>query len=142
MGFEPQGARSGAWINAGLFPPCCLIATAMDLAVMPAAERYRKLVAHLTAERAWLSKAQMVWIGWRATANQAGLPNNEPHMLAIANSAGFGVTQFALVDTCGGIQSIRFARADFAAFADPVWPFELRKFLSELRLNLFGVCRD
>ena len=110
--------------------------------MMPAAERHRELIAHLTAQRAWLSKAQMVRIGGRATANQTGLLDDEPHVLAIANSARFGVAQFALVDACGGVQSIRLAGADPAAFANPAWPVKLRKLLLEGRLDVFGVCRD
>jgi hypothetical protein len=49
MGFEPQSARGGAWINAGLFPPCPLVTTVVDLAMMPAAEWHCEFVAHLTA---------------------------------------------------------------------------------------------
>ena len=59
--------------------------------MMAAAERHRELIADLAAERPWLGKAQMVRIGGRATANQTGLLDDEPHVLAIANSARFGM---------------------------------------------------
>ena len=142
MRFEPERTGGGARIDAGLFPPCCFIATAMDLAMMPAAERHREFVAHLAAKRPWLSKAQMVRIRGRAAANQTGLLDDEPHVLAVANSARFGMAQFALVDACGVAWLSRLARADLAAFANPAWPVKLRKLLLEGILDLFGVCRD
>ena len=52
------------------------------------------------------------------------------------------MTQFALVDACGGVQSIRIAGADLAAFANPAWPVELRNLLLEDRLDLRGISRD
>ena len=45
MGSEPEYTGSCTGINAGLFPPCRLVATAMDLAMMAAAERHDKLIA-------------------------------------------------------------------------------------------------
>jgi hypothetical protein len=42
----------------------------MDLAMMAAAERHCKFVADLAAKRPVLRKAQVMRIGWRATANQ------------------------------------------------------------------------
>ena len=66
--------------------------------MMTAAERHREFIAHLSAKRPMLRKAHMMRIGRRATANQTGLFRDEPHMLAIANSARFGVRQATLVD--------------------------------------------
>ena len=51
MRFEPERTGSRTGINAGLFPPCRLVVTAMDLAMMAAAERHNKLIADL-ADRA------------------------------------------------------------------------------------------
>jgi hypothetical protein len=57
MRFEPQRTGAGARINPRVLPPCRLVATAVDLAMMPAAEWHGKLIAHFTAKRPWLSKA-------------------------------------------------------------------------------------
>ena len=121
-GFDQQGVRGGPRINAGLLPPCRLIAAAVDLAVMPPAERHRELIADLTAQRAWLGKTQMMRIGGHTTANQAGLLDDEPDVRPIADAAGFGVAQFALVDAGGGARLSRFAGADLAAFPAPPGP--------------------
>ena len=91
MRFEPERTGGGAGINAGLLPPCRLVATAMDLAMMAAAERHGKLIADLATERPWLGKAKMVRVGGRTTANQTGLLDDEPHVLAVAKSARFGM---------------------------------------------------
>jgi hypothetical protein len=91
MRFEPKRTGSGAGINAGLFPPCRLVATAVDLAMMAAAERHRKLIADLATQRAWLGKPKMVRVRGRATANQARLLDDKPHVLAVAKSARFGM---------------------------------------------------
>ena len=84
----------------------------------------------------------MMRIGGRATANQTGLFDNEPHMLAIANSARFGVTQFALVDACGVARLSRLPAVDLATFADLSGLIELCELLLEGLLDTFGVCRD
>ena len=87
MGFEPQRASRRARIDAGRCPPRRLVTTAMDFAMMAAAEWHCKFVADFTAKRARLGKTKMVWIRRRATANQAGLFRYEPYMLAVAKSA-------------------------------------------------------
>jgi hypothetical protein len=84
----------------------------------------------------------MMWIGGRATANKTGLFGDEPHVLAIAKLAGFGMAQLALVNACGGSRSIRLSRADLAAFADRARPVKLRKPLLKGLLDVFGVCRN
>jgi hypothetical protein len=47
MRLQPQRAAGGTRIDAGLFPPCHFVATAVDLAMMPAAEWHGKLIAYL-----------------------------------------------------------------------------------------------
>ena len=91
MRFEPQCTGGDGRINADLLPPRRLVATAMDFAMMAAAERYGEFVANLSAKGPLLRKAQMMRIRGRATANQTWLFGDEPHMFAIANSARFGV---------------------------------------------------
>jgi len=70
----------------------------MDLAMMSPAEWDCELVADPAAERSVLRKAQMVGIAWLASADQAGLLDNKPHMLAIANAPRLGMRQHRLVD--------------------------------------------
>ena len=110
MRFEPERTGGGSRIDAGLLPPCRLIATAMDLAMMAAAERHCEFVAHLSAKRAVLGKAQMMGIGGRTAANQTWLFGNEPHVLAIANPTRLGMAKFAFVDALrASVASSRFA---------------------------------
>ena len=87
MGFEPKSARHDLWVMPGAAPPCGLVATAMDFAMMAAAEGYGKFVACLAAKCARLGKTKVVRIRRRATANQAGLLRYEPYVLAVAKSA-------------------------------------------------------
>jgi len=50
MSLQPQHARGGSWIDTDLAPPGGLIAIAMNLAVVPSAERNSELVTDLSAE--------------------------------------------------------------------------------------------
>ena len=58
-------------INAGVFPPCGFIATAVDLAMMSPAQRHGELIADLAAERAVLCEAKMMGIR-RAAGRKSG----------------------------------------------------------------------
>src|ERR1700740_3353631 len=84
----------------------------------------------------------MMRIGGRATANEAGLFDDEPDVLAIANSAGFGKAQLALVNVYRGAILIRLSGADLAAFADRARHIKLCKPFLEGLLDLFGISRD
>jgi hypothetical protein len=86
MCLQPKHARSGGRINAGLVPPDGFIPAAMHLAVMPPAQRNRKLVADLSAERRRLHKAQMVSIGGPTTTDQTRLLGDGFYVLPIANT--------------------------------------------------------
>ena len=142
MRFEPERTGRGGRIHTGLLPPCRLIATAMDLAMMTAAERHREFVAYLSTKRSMLRKAQMVRIGGRATTNQTWLFGDEPYVLAIANAARFGMAKFALVDLRGVGPSSQFTRFDFAALADLVSIVEFRELLLKCRFDLCGMRCD
>ena len=73
MRLQPQRAGSNGRINASIFPPSDFIATAMDLAMMAAAQRHGELIADLAPERWVLREAQVVSIRGLPAANQAGL---------------------------------------------------------------------
>ena len=92
MRLEPERAGGSGRIDAGPLPPGRFVATAMHLAMMAAAERHGELVAHLAAKRRMLGKAQMMRIGGYAAANEAGLLDDEPHVLAVANPAWLGMS--------------------------------------------------
>ena len=57
VGFEPQRTSSDRRINASFVPPYRLITRAVELAMMPPAQRNRKLIACLTAQRPVLGEA-------------------------------------------------------------------------------------
>jgi hypothetical protein len=73
----------------------------MNGSVVRPAERDSELVAHLAAERAWLHEAEVMGIGWLATADQAGLGGDEPKVLLVAIAPRLGDGQDALVDAAG-----------------------------------------
>jgi hypothetical protein len=60
-------------IDAELMPPRCLIATIMEIAMMPSAEGHRPLVANLPAESLGLREPNMMGIRRLLAAQQAGL---------------------------------------------------------------------
>jgi hypothetical protein len=142
MRLKPENAGRRNWINAGLRPPCRLVAITVDLAMMTTAERYREFVAHLAAKRSVLRETQVMRIGGRATANQTWLFCDEPYMFAIANAARFSVAEFALVDARGVGPSGELTRFDFAASADLVGTLELRELLLERIFDLLGIARQ
>src|SRR5262249_35432200 len=72
-GIFPQLPGDLDWVNAGRLPPSSLVAGAMDRAMMDTAERHGELIAGLSAERAGLQVAQVMRVGWFATADQAWL---------------------------------------------------------------------
>jgi hypothetical protein len=49
MHLHPKRAGRDGRINAGIFPQCGFIATAMDLAMMAPAQRHGELIADLAA---------------------------------------------------------------------------------------------
>jgi hypothetical protein len=63
MCLQPQRARGGSGIDTDLVPLCCFIAAAVDLAMMPPAQRHGEFVADFSAKRPRLRKSQMVGIG-------------------------------------------------------------------------------
>jgi hypothetical protein len=85
-------------IDAGCLPPRSLVASAMDRAMVDATERYGEFIAGLAAERAGLQVAQVMRVGWLATADQAWLLGEGAKMLAVAITPRRGNGEDALVD--------------------------------------------
>src|SRR5215467_8468538 len=69
----------------------------MDLAMVSTAQRYRELIAYLATERTRLRKTQMMRIRRTPTANQAGLFDDMPDMVAVTNLAWLRKYQDTLV---------------------------------------------
>ena len=58
----------------------------MQLAVVTAAERDRELIAHFEADRSWLRKTQMMWIGRLSSADQTRLCGDEFQVRLVTQS--------------------------------------------------------
>ena len=86
---QPKRAGLDGRIDSGLPPPTGFISTAVHLAMMAPAQRYREFIADLATERWGLRKAQVVGVRWLPLANQAWLFGNESDVIAVADPAGF-----------------------------------------------------
>ena len=60
-------------IDPQALPPRLLVASLMQLPMMPAAERHGELITDLKTDRPRLRKAQMMRIGWLPPADQTRL---------------------------------------------------------------------
>jgi hypothetical protein len=65
-------------------PPYALIAGAMNLAMVDAAERDHIFIADLPAQRSRLHETEVVGIGVLSPANETRLLSNKPQMLFVA----------------------------------------------------------
>jgi len=69
----------------------------MNFAMVSPAQRHRELIAYPATERTRLRKTQMMRIRWAPTANQAGLFDDMPDMVAVTNATRFGEFKDALL---------------------------------------------
>lgn len=84
MRFAPEPEGNDDRIDTDFAPPDGFDAGPVQLPVMSATERDRKLVADLEPETPWLRKTQMVGIGGLRSANWAGLLADESQMSFVA----------------------------------------------------------
>jgi len=98
MRLKPQGPGSGEWIDSGFAPPFGFIAVAVELAMMPPAQRDGELIADLAPKRPTLREAKVVGITRPPAADKTRLPSDMPDVLAIPHPARLGERQGALVD--------------------------------------------
>ncbi len=103
---SPQLTSNLDRIDAGLLPPCPLIADTMNRPVMDAAQRSNEFVAHLPTECTRLHEAQVVGIGRFSSAHETRLLGDEPQMLFVAIATWLGNRKDALVDSPGRIISL------------------------------------
>src|SRR5450755_4306253 len=80
----------------------------MQLAMMEPADRNRKLVADLAAQRPGLGKTQMVRVGGRAAADETRLSRYELAVLLVAKANGLARKTGAFGDGFFGCGSSRF----------------------------------
>ena len=86
-------------IDAGLLPPCALVASAMHCPVMHAAKRNCEFVAGLAAQRPWLDKSKMMRVRGLAGAQETRLLSDKPKMLLVTAPTGCSNRQDTFVDT-------------------------------------------
>jgi hypothetical protein len=98
MALQPQCARRRQRIDSDPGPPGRLIATVMEFAMMPAAQRNGELVADLAAERPALSEAQMMGVRRASPTDQTWLFSNIPDVVSVADAAWLGESKSTFVD--------------------------------------------
>ena len=103
---SPQLTSNLDRVDADLFPPCPLIADAMNRPVMDPAQRGNEFIAHLPAECTRLHEAQVMGIGRFSPAHETGLLGDEPQMLFVAIATRLSDCEYALVDDNGRISSL------------------------------------
>ena len=80
----PQHGRHAQGIDALTGPPGSFVASPVKLAVMEATQGNGESVADLAVQRGALRKLDVVRIGWRPAADQAGLRGHESEMMTSA----------------------------------------------------------
>jgi hypothetical protein len=83
MASQPQRASRNSRVHASIPPPCGLVATAVHLAMVPAAEWNGEFIADLAAECSTLRKAQVVGVRRPAATNQAGLLGYKSDVISV-----------------------------------------------------------
>ena len=89
MASQPQGASRNSRVDASIPPPCGLVATAVYLAMVPAAEWNGEFIADLAAECSTLRKAKVVGVRRPAAANQAGLLGHKSNVISVTHPPRF-----------------------------------------------------
>jgi hypothetical protein len=89
MASQPQGASRNGRVHASIPPPCGFVAATVQLAMVPAAEWNRELIADLAAECSTLRKAKVVGVRRLAATNQAGLLGYKSNVISVTHPARF-----------------------------------------------------
>ena len=95
---SPEPAGNLDRLDAGLPPPRALVAGAVHRSMMPAAEWDRELIADLAAERARLSKSEVVGVRGLAAAHETRLLGDIAKVLPVAIAPRGCDREDALVD--------------------------------------------
>jgi hypothetical protein len=117
----PKCAGDDDRIKPDRFPPCRLIAPAMEDPMVGAAERNRELVADPAAQRPRLRKSQVMGVRWPASAQEARLRGYELEVRTITIAARFAQREDALIDVPGnGIVHTLFEPGTYSSGSDVV----------------------
>src|SRR6266536_165796 len=98
----PELAGNLDRVDPSRLPPQQLVARAVELAVVQAAERNGEFVADLAPEGEPLGEAHVVRLGGLAPANEAGSGRDVLEVIFIAKAPGFPEGEDALVDAVRG----------------------------------------
>jgi len=101
MASQPQRASRIGGVDTSISPPCGFVAAPVHLAMVPAAEWNRELIADLAAECSTLRKAKVVGVRRPAATNQARLLGHESNVISVTHPARFRHGQHALVNRSG-----------------------------------------
>ena len=101
MRLLPEISGNLEWIDPSIFPPCDFIAGPMQLAVMAATERHCEFVADFEADGPWLSKPQVMRVGWLPPANHTRLCCHEFQMHPVPQPFWLSDDELAFVDATG-----------------------------------------
>ena len=82
----PEPERDWNRVDVELRPPCSFISRAMQFAMVSPADRHDKLIAHSAAQCTRLRKGEVMRVGWRTAAYEAGLPQHEFPVVFIAQA--------------------------------------------------------
>ena len=108
MAFEPKRPRRSGRIGAGISPPGSFIAAAVDLAMVPAAQRNNEFIADLPAERPALRKAKMMGICWPSPADQARMLGDKLDVIPVTHPVRFRHRRALLSIACGRVRLFPF----------------------------------
>ena len=97
-GVLPQPVRNGDRVEASGRPPCRLVATPVEGAMVGAAQRHRELIADPAAQGPWLHESEVMGVARLPPTEQAWLRCHELQMGAIAVAARFAQREGAFVD--------------------------------------------
>ena len=108
-------------IDTGLAPPCGFIAAAVNLAMMPTAQRDRELIADLPPKRSALRKAQMMGITGLSAADQTGRRATNLTCSRSRTRRGSGKAKVLLSIAAAGERRFRAAGFSFVG-SGGAWP--------------------
>jgi hypothetical protein len=105
VGFDLECLCRFRWIQGKFLPPRRFVTVAVELAMVPAAQRYCELITDLTAKSAVLREPQMMRVARPTSADQAALLGNIAHVIAVADTSRLGVG--TLGGGCGTCTQVR-----------------------------------
>src|SRR4029079_1644262 len=100
--FEPQLRSHVERIEFVFLPPASFVAGCVVHRMMNCTKRHGELVAHFETKSPWLSEANMMCLGRRASTNDARLLDDKPQVLLRAMPFGFADGEHTFIDLRAG----------------------------------------